>query len=149
VKSALWMLAGCFVATFGPVTANHLIERADLAELVDAAVSTLMFTLAFGAGLALARRRARSRGAASAGSPAASAPPRVAPGAPAFLVGFAGGLLAQAVIWGVWMSFPQDQRYAVGAVVGLPFNLLVTASVGAVIEKLMFWRRGTPAAKSR
>ena len=60
MKSALWILAGCFVATFGPVTANHLLDRADLSELVDAAVSTLMFTLAFGMGLALARRLTRA-----------------------------------------------------------------------------------------
>ena len=118
--NSFWTLAGCFVATLGPVTALHLMKRNDAGELLDAIVSTLMFTLAYGAGRALARwlgAHAKSSGPA------------------AFVRGFAGGAVAQLVIWGVWMALPHDLRYAIGGVIGLPLNLLVCVAAGVSIER--------------
>jgi hypothetical protein len=113
--SALRSAFGFYAVLVGPITWQHLARQAVVGELIDALVSTLMFSLAYAAGLALARVR------------------RISHSPHAFRRGAAAGAVALALAFGLWIPMPHDLRYSFGvwALVG---NLGICALAAILVE---------------
>jgi hypothetical protein len=128
----LWRAVGFLAVTLIAVSIGHLAKHPSPGELVDAVVSSLVFTAAFALGGFLGRQSRRSA------SPAFSHSPKLE-----VLVGAVAAGVVQLIIWIYWLSIPIERRHEFGEW-PLFVHLGIAAFLGLIASSLRIgWKRNS------